>query len=135
MTKLHERDGEGIRFSSERRGDVSIPYHVIDLWQPLLGARTIGVYISYCRLGDNDDSEFKISMAELESKTRVSVAELHEINAMLLDCGFIHVTATKAGEAEHGGCTITLLEPPTAISANLIAKYASPDGYKPLSAA
>ncbi len=133
MTKLYEQSAGYIEFGSERRaGDVRIPNYIYDLWLPLLGADAIMVYSIYCRL-EREGRVYGMTTLEIARSCRIGKTKLQEINAILVDCGFIRLTTPKSiDRLRHYTNSVIVLDPPRKISAAQIEKYAPEYGYQPL---
>lgn len=126
-TTLYERtESGGIQFKSRRRvGHVRVPNYVYDLWMPLLGVRTIGVYSVYCRL-EREGTVKALSQGKLAAALRVSPNTLASINADLEECGFIEVRKPEGHERlMHWTTEITVLDPPQVVPPELIRKYST----------
>jgi len=114
---------------------VDIPAFVYDIWGPLIGVKAIGVYGTYCRLGV-ERIIYGRTVKELAAAMRISDNSLVKINALLVDCGFISIETPRGWQRKANWTTrITVLEPPRAISSELMEKY-SKNGdtttYRPL---
>jgi hypothetical protein len=132
--KLYRKTEQGgIRFTSQRMGHVRIPNYVYDLWLPLLGAKAIGVYGVYCRL-EREGTVKAISQADIARACRIGKAALDSINEALVECGFIIMDKPDGHRRlMHWTTEITVLDPPTQISAELIERYGT-ESYQALSA-
>jgi hypothetical protein len=121
----------GIEFRSNRKiGDVRIQNYVYDIWLPLLGATSIGVYGVYCRL-ERNGSVKGLNQSKLAKMCRVGTRKLAEINEQLADCGFITVRKPQGYEKlMHYTTQITVEDPPQTASKKLQDKYAPPSGYE-----
>lgn len=128
MTAIHYTAGPegGVSFSSERRpGEVRIPNYVYDMWLPLLGATTIGVYSVYCRL-ERESVVKGLKLEDIARSARISTRTLQLINETLTACKFIRVSAPKGKKRlMHWTTEITVLDPPREVSRHLI------DHFKP----
>ena len=123
----------GIEFRSNRRpGDVRIPNYVYDLWLPILGAQALGIYATYCRL--EHPGQWKgLSMGRLARAFRVGTSTLTSANALLEDCGFIHIRRPEGIERlKHRSLVLTILDPPAEVPADTLKRLAHPSGYEPL---
>ena len=131
--KLYQKDDQGIRFISYRKGEVRIPNYVYDLWFPLLGATAIGVYSMYCRL-EREDVVKAMTQRRIAKMCRIGTDKLEKINDMLETCGFVKITKPEGHKKlMHWTTEIEIYDPPTEINQHLISEYSHPSGYEPLS--
>ena len=129
-TLYQTTESGGMRFVSERRvGDVRVPNYIYDIWMPLLGAQTIGVYAVYCRL-ERQDVVKAMSLSRIAKMCRIGTKTLDKINTSLEECGFIKIKKPQ-GQARlmHWTTEIAILDPPKEATACQIEKYAPPSGY------
>jgi hypothetical protein len=132
--KIYHIDESGnIAFRSERKsGEVRIPNYVYDLWLPLLGIETIGVYTLYCRL-EREATVKAITQDRIAKLCKIGKVKLREINDRLQECGFITVKVPKGrARANHHTTEIVVKDPPPQIDALLIRTHQSHSGYEPL---
>ncbi len=133
MTILYNTTENGtIEFRSERKAwGVDIPAYVYDLWLPVLGAETVGVLGVYYRL-EREGQVKGITLQKLARKCRIGTDKLEAINVKLAACGFIRVEKPMGWQKlAHYTTAITTLDPPMAVSTELVDQYGLSD-YEPL---
>jgi len=133
--KLYEEtQAGGIRFKSGRKPwEVRTPCYVYDLWLPVVGATTLGVYGLYCRL-ERQGIVKAITLQDIADACRIGKATLYKINDKLELCQFIAITAPEGWQRlAHFTTEITVLDPPEEVSAEIIVALL-PEGreYTPL---
>jgi hypothetical protein len=102
---------------------VSIPAYAYDIWMPLIGAKALGVYGTYVRLGYSGEV-WGQGLRELARAMRISDNTLRDINTTLVECGFIDIEVPKGEQrVMHYTTKITLLEPPRTVPVALLEKY------------
>ena len=126
-----ETENGGVILHTERRiGDVRIPNYVYDMWLPLLGAVTIGVYGMYCRL-ERGGAVKGITLKKIARKCRLGKAKLEKINGTLEECGFVSIRKPEGfNRLRHYTTEITVLDPPQEIRKELIEVHAPSFGYE-----
>ena len=126
-----ETENGDVIFRTERRiGDVRIPNYVYDMWLPLLGAVTIGVYGVYCRL-ERDGAVKRITLKKIAQKCRLGTARLEKINDTLKECGFVSIRKPEGfNQLRHYTTEITVLDPPQKVGKELIDAHAPSFGYE-----
>lgn len=133
MTTLYEATEGGIRFTSDRRpGEVRIPNYVYDLWLPLLGATTLGVYTLYCRL-ERENVVKGLKLNDIARICRIGKVVLQRINDTLAECKFIKLVSPEGHKRlAHLTTEIIVLDPPSQVSKEII-DYCKPNGdYEPV---
>lgn len=133
---LYERTEQGIQVISDRKhGDVRIPNYVYDLWMPLLGATTIGVYSMYCRL-EHDGLIKGLSVQKIATACRIGKDRLADIHEALERYGFITIKRPEGVErVMHWTLTVIVHEPPENVDMEWVKKNAPDDlpaDYQPL---
>ena len=126
-----DTDKGGVSFLTTRRpGDVRIPNFVYDMWMPLIGSDSVGVYGVYCRL-ERQGSVKAMKLLDIARACRIGMSKLNRINATLEDCGFITVQKpTGRGRLMHWTSEITTHDPPQEIRPGLMKKYKIESGYQ-----
>lgn len=124
----------GIAVKSGRRAwGVDIPAYVYDLWMPLIGSDSIGVYGVLWRLAINGKTR-KASLKKLATACRKGDKTLSAIFDLLKECGFIDIEKPESWQKlAKFTTTYIVLDPPKRVTPELIEKYKHPSGYFPLS--
>lgn len=131
--KLYEQSENGIWFKSKRKAfGVDVPAYVYDLWMPLIGSDAVGVLGVYYRL-ERSGKIYGLSLARIARACRIGVDKLDKINDMLVDCGFVEINKPTGWQRlAHYTTEIITLDAPTAVSAEMIQRYApTPRDGKP----
>ena len=124
--KLYEKTQPGgIRFKSGRKPwEVRIPCYVYDIWLPLIGSTTLGVYSLYCRLA-REGIVKAITLQDIANACRIGRTKLDNINDKLEKLGFVIITKPKGWKRlAHFTTELEILDPPEEVSAEAIKKLA-----------
>lgn len=134
LYEMSEEGGAGIIDKRKGwRGFIQTPNYIVDLWLPIIGHKAFTVYSTYCRLAR--DHEVKaIPQKTLANALRMGTGSLSAANKTLEECGFIKVIPpSKYQKSMHWTNCIKIYDPPVEVSAEIVEKYAHPQGYMPLS--
>lgn len=127
MGKQYTQEADGtIRFTSARKsGEVRIPNYVVDLYLPVLGAQTLGLYVLYCRL-EREGSVKGITGKRIASLCRMGLTSRDAANKVLQELGFVEVKPPRGKDRlRHFTTEIVVLDPPNRISKAQMEKFAA----------